>query len=49
MLNENKIADAIREEGFSTHTIALIDNYISQIFNRKKILLIEKVKRGKER
>ena len=39
MLNENKIADAIRDEGFSTHTIALIDNYISQIFNGKKILL----------
>ena len=38
MLNENKIADAIREEGFSTHTIALIDNYISQIFNGKKDL-----------
>ena len=38
MLNENKIADAIRDEGFSTHTIALIDNYISQIFNGKKDL-----------
>ena len=37
-MNENKIADAIREEGFSTHTIALIDNYISQIFNGKKDL-----------
>lgn len=38
MLNENKVADAIREEGFSAHTIALIDNYISQIFNGQRNL-----------